>query len=633
MIRLDSYSVGSAVFGPFGAGASITGNLIIEKIVSNVDNQADWRYLHIPLQNVAISEVNEGVAPNGFYTYGYTGANQLSAGSFVSTYTYTEGNNNAAGGGFADGWTAETDAANLFSSIQGRIFYIGGTSGSGAKSTYSLKATGAVLTGPQSITGLGVSINGGGLNDQGWHLIANPYACPVNLSLANFVGIQGLAAYVYSSTSGSFQTLSTGDVIPAWQSFFVQSTGTGSVTFNESDKNTSHTLDVYKSKEKLDRLVLSLNSDSLGTSTSIRMEEMSGAQTGFDAYDAFGLSNGGYSPSMFFRIDSHDIAINRVAQYEGQSIPLSLYIQAAGYYEIALENSPFGDLCINLEDLETGDIHDLSSEKIVGFHIQNTGVVNRFKLHLNTHPIVSQSTENLSCHNSSDGQLELELTPNFDFSLQNNLGSILDQKSNVNGPIIYTDLEAGIYQLKFESNSNSCVLNQSIELFQPEQVSPEFEWTGNQIPGVELSFTNKSKGASSFVWDFGDGSIPSTETNPEHTYSEKGSYKVKLLASNGNLDCDQSSESTIELLSTNVQDEFSEGSLIEINGGRQIQVTLSSPEASAEVEIYNSIGQLVQSSKMSSDFSFRPTNSGIYIVQVKLGGSSKSSKVLVNLMD
>lgn len=60
MIRLDSYSVGSAVFGPFGAGASITGNLIIEKIVSNVDNQADWRYLHIPLQNVAISEVNEG---------------------------------------------------------------------------------------------------------------------------------------------------------------------------------------------------------------------------------------------------------------------------------------------------------------------------------------------------------------------------------------------------------------------------------------------------------------------------------------------------------------------------------------------------------------------------------------------
>jgi hypothetical protein len=99
------------------------------------------------------------------------------------------------------------------------------------------------------------------------------------------------------------------------------------------------------------------------------MEEMSGAQTGFDAYDAFGLSNGGYSPSMFFRIDSHDIAINRVAQYEGQSIPLSLYIQAAGYYEIALENSPFGDLCINLEDLETGDIHDLSSEKIVGFHI------------------------------------------------------------------------------------------------------------------------------------------------------------------------------------------------------------------------------------------------------------------------
>jgi len=58
-----------------------------------------------------------------------------------------------------------------------------------------------------------------------------------------------------------------------------------------------------------------------------------------------------------------------------------------------------------------------------------------------------------------------------------------------------------------------------------------FAATGNIAP-VSISFTNKSMNATSYIWDFGDGSS-STLVNPVHIYITKGLYAVKLTA-NGN---------------------------------------------------------------------------------------------------
>ncbi|MEZ4953195.1 MAG: PKD domain-containing protein [Saprospiraceae bacterium] len=45
--------------------------------------------------------------------------------------------------------------------------------------------------------------------------------------------------------------------------------------------------------------------------------------------------------------------------------------------------------------------------------------------------------------------------------------------------------------------------------------------------GTPVSFTNQSTGASSYLWDFGDGAT-STAVNPSHVYSSAGAYTVKL---------------------------------------------------------------------------------------------------------
>lgn len=56
--------------------------------------------------------------------------------------------------------------------------------------------------------------------------------------------------------------------------------------------------------------------------------------------------------------------------------------------------------------------------------------------------------------------------------------------------------------------------------------------TGQQSGGVTVTFRNLSSDAdgdiSSYLWTFGDGSLPSTEVNPTHTFPGPGDYTVSL---------------------------------------------------------------------------------------------------------
>ncbi|MCS6905716.1 MAG: PKD domain-containing protein, partial [Bacteroidia bacterium] len=65
---------------------------------------------------------------------------------------------------------------------------------------------------------------------------------------------------------------------------------------------------------------------------------------------------------------------------------------------------------------------------------------------------------------------------------------------------------------------------------------------------LTVSFTNRSTGAISYRWDFGDGNT-STATNPTHTFRTPGRYVVRLTAENPNL-CNRSdfTEKIIEVI-------------------------------------------------------------------------------------
>jgi PKD repeat protein len=63
------------------------------------------------------------------------------------------------------------------------------------------------------------------------------------------------------------------------------------------------------------------------------------------------------------------------------------------------------------------------------------------------------------------------------------------------------------------------------------QAVSSFTFTnGGCIGPCTVTFTNTSKNATSYSWDFGDGSPESTEANPVHEFAAAGTYEVTLTA-------------------------------------------------------------------------------------------------------
>ena len=59
--------------------------------------------------------------------------------------------------------------------------------------------------------------------------------------------------------------------------------------------------------------------------------------------------------------------------------------------------------------------------------------------------------------------------------------------------------------------------------------SPAFTSSNSQL---NVTFTNTTANATSYTWNFGDGSAPGSAPNPSHTYANDGVYTVTLTATN-----------------------------------------------------------------------------------------------------
>lgn len=69
----------------------------------------------------------------------------------------------------------------------------------------------------------------------------------------------------------------------------------------------------------------------------------------------------------------------------------------------------------------------------------------------------------------------------------------------------------------------------SVRYFIPEAFFAYYPTT--PVQGDAITFQNVSSNATSYFWDFDDGST-STSVNPSHTYADTGTYQVMLIASN-----------------------------------------------------------------------------------------------------
>ncbi len=108
--------------------------------------------------------------------------------------------------------------------------------------------------------------------------------------------------------------------------------------------------------------------------------------------------------------------------------------------------------------------------------------------------------------------------------------------STQTGSVSHTFNGIGCYTISLTSTTNGCSATQSVPIYICVLPNANAAFTATPTIQTETNpvfqFTNESTNATSYSWDFGDGTT-STAEHPNHTYpAEAGSYTVTLTATN-----------------------------------------------------------------------------------------------------
>ncbi len=89
------------------------------------------------------------------------------------------------------------------------------------------------------------------------------------------------------------------------------------------------------------------------------------------------------------------------------------------------------------------------------------------------------------------------------------------------------------YVRAYATNQNGTSYSNETELTTNSKPFANFTADDQTVTiNTEIQFTSTSKGADSYLWDFGDNTAKSTEENPKHSYTQTGKYSVSLTVKN-----------------------------------------------------------------------------------------------------
>ncbi len=497
----------------------------------------------------------------------------------------------------------------------------------------------------------------------GKNMVGNPYASPISWS-----AFRGLASNTAAlSSSGYQQFLTTGGYAGAYGTF----NGTVGSPASLTDKIASsqsflvECLQPFATINALNTIRLTTAADVTASFFSgynsvpdmIRMEvQGNGSQNEmvvyFDASSTDAYNNNFDSrvmfapvagvPTIYSVVENNNIAINVMGQLNlDKVVPLGVKIQTAGTYSlVATDMTSFAPSVIAyLEDTQAGTMTNLRTNPSYSVTLPVGEINNRFFLHF--HPAVELNAINETCA-GNDGKLVINYpTSNtVNVVIKDANGNVVNSQNNVSGLVTINNLVAGNYvaEMTFGVAPNTYSTSDFFTVAVGNAVYANLSASANTVDmgaNTTVNFTATAQGATSFNWNFGDGTVVTNgPANMSHTFAQAGTYNVTFEASNGI--CNTVATTTVEVTNATGLTAIANSNLQVIGVGSKVTVRFGNNlEGSGNIEVINMLGEVVAhldnvSMKGTREIEMSSIAAGQYMVKITNNNKLYTEKVYLS---
>lgn len=497
-------------------GGVTSGDFIVERYVATGVN--GWRMLAAPISGATLQEWQ-----GDFYTSGYTGS-QNPGYSFTNVVFYDE----TQLGAFDAGYIDATNITNSISAGTGAFVYLGPL-------PLTFDAKGPLINGSHNF---GVTNTAGGVStdDDGWHILGNPYASAIDWDAAGWTKAHvSDAFYVWDAQAGQYRSYVSGvgtnggtNIIPSSQAFFVKTVaGSPLLTCTEAVKTATEQAFIYKPTRQ-QHIRFRVNVGTYQDEVVVRFNDA--ASTSFDAeFDAGKApAQQTYSPSIYTTTDSFAYTINTIPLESGMLIPLIIEVNWPAEYTFQVQE--IVDLppnyCFRLYDSETGSYYAIDDSLNFSLALDTGIVYDRFRLEMIE--AYKVATVPAACFGDSSAQLTINIDSTLNVWTSVYSGADLLFQDSVQGEIELQNIPAASYNVQFELAS--CAISPlEIEVEQPLEIYTEHNLYSDSIAGkTNLSLEVFGGVAPYFVfWQ-----NPSQIVGDSLSWLDGGIYHYKVLDDN-----------------------------------------------------------------------------------------------------
>jgi fibronectin-binding autotransporter adhesin len=273
-------------------------------------------------------------------------------------------------------------------------------------------------------------------NGDGWNLVGNPYACPLDWTNASGWTKTNLdnATYIWNNNAYAAFVNGVGTnggtkYIPEFQGFFVKANAAApAIAIKKAARTQAGNSTPYLKDELADVFKMSISNGTLGDQMAVYMFD--GATTDFDgeydAYKLFGFNED--APHIYTVANDVDYAINAQPVSESISLPVTVKTSASGQFTFTSEGFASFDpyTFFILEDQENGTMYDLQKNPSLSLNLNQGETSGRFilKIFKSSMGIGDQAINSIRIY-AENKKVYIENCPKSEVRVYNLAGEIL----------------------------------------------------------------------------------------------------------------------------------------------------------------------------------------------------------------